>query len=94
MIMKLLTAALALFVSTAYCGFGVSFGGSQAPLVDDKVKVPGDNPLYFCSDPKDDILDITKVDLDPNPPKAYVSILSCHCLALLPSVRYLDLVLG
>jgi hypothetical protein len=37
-------------------------------------KVPGDNPLYFCADPADYILQIEKVDLDPNPPKPYVCL--------------------
>src|SRR5262245_55532633 len=32
--------------------------------ISEDFKVPGDNPLYFCSDPKDDILEIEKVDLD------------------------------
>jgi len=40
-----------------------------APL-DDNTKVPGDNPLAHCQDPKDDILDLQSVDLSPNPPKA------------------------
>ncbi|KAL5403296.1 Phosphatidylglycerol/phosphatidylinositol transfer protein [Paraphaeosphaeria minitans] len=42
-------------------------GGNQA-VINEAFKVPGDNPLYFCEDPKDYILDITNVDLDPNPP--------------------------
>ncbi|USW54703.1 Putative sterol transport protein NPC2 [Septoria linicola] len=37
---------------------------------DTNLSVPGDNPLEHCKDPKDDILAIKKVDLDPNPPKA------------------------
>ncbi|KAF2188656.1 hypothetical protein K469DRAFT_684662 [Zopfia rhizophila CBS 207.26] len=37
--------------------------------INEEFKVPGDNPLYFCSDPKDDILMIEKVDLSPNPPE-------------------------
>ncbi|KAJ4319713.1 Phosphatidylglycerol/phosphatidylinositol transfer protein [Neodidymelliopsis sp. IMI 364377] len=37
--------------------------------VKEEFKVPGDNPLYFCADPADYILQIEKVDLDPNPPK-------------------------
>jgi hypothetical protein len=40
--------------------------------VQEEFKVPGDNPLYFCGDPADDILKIEKADLDPNPPKPYV----------------------
>jgi hypothetical protein len=40
--------------------------------VKEEFKVPGDNPLYFCADPADYILQIEKVDLDPNPPKPCV----------------------
>jgi hypothetical protein len=38
-------------------------------VINEDFKVPGSNPLYFCADPKDNILEIKKVDLDPNPPK-------------------------
>jgi len=41
-------------------------------VINEDFKVPGDNPLYFCSDPKDDIVQIKKVDLSPNPPVPYV----------------------
>ena len=34
--------------------------------------VPGDNPLQFCAEPKDQILEIDSVDLSPNPPAASV----------------------
>jgi len=37
-------------------------------VINEDWKVPGDNPLYFCSDPKDNIAQIDKVDLSPNPP--------------------------
>jgi len=47
-------------------------GGDQV-TIQDEFKVPGDNPLYFCGDPKDDLVKIDSVDLDPNPPTAYVS---------------------
>ncbi|KAF2098567.1 hypothetical protein NA57DRAFT_75807 [Rhizodiscina lignyota] len=67
--MKFLTPLLALFVAYAYAGFGVNFGGSQVHLTED-YKVPGENPLFFCDDPKDNTLEIDKVDLDPNPPAA------------------------
>ncbi|KAK2774781.1 Phosphatidylglycerol/phosphatidylinositol transfer protein [Emmonsiellopsis sp. PD_33] len=42
----------------------------QTPIsvVDDKLSVPGQNPLNFCADPKGDILKIDSVDLSPNPP--------------------------
>ena len=33
-------------------------------------EVPGENPLEFCEDTGDYLLDIKSVDLDPNPPKA------------------------
>lgn len=45
---------------------------SQVTISED-YKVPGDNPLYFCADPKDYIVEIDKVDLSPNPPEAYVA---------------------
>ena len=48
-------------------------GGDQVTIKED-YKVPGDNSLYFCSDPADDILTIEKVDYDPNPPKPYVCL--------------------
>ncbi|CAI6337456.1 unnamed protein product [Periconia digitata] len=37
--------------------------------IQDDFKVPGDNPLNFCADPKDDLLEIENVDLSPNPPQ-------------------------
>jgi len=48
----------------------VSLFGSQNAMVndDDKVTVPGKNPLDFCADPEDYILTIDHVDLTPNPP--------------------------
>ncbi|KAL2046964.1 hypothetical protein N7G274_000982 [Stereocaulon virgatum] len=45
------------------------FGGDQHVLDDEKLTVPGDNPLKYCRD-EDHLLDIYKVDLDPNPPLA------------------------
>jgi hypothetical protein len=36
----------------------------------DDLKVPGKNPLSFCSDASEDLLLIEWVDLDPNPPEA------------------------
>jgi len=37
---------------------------------DNPLKVPGENPLEFCSPQDDFLLTIKKVDLDPNPPQA------------------------
>ncbi|KAH9876991.1 hypothetical protein IAQ61_002352 [Plenodomus lingam] len=59
----LFLAALSAVSATA-----TPWGGSQV-VVKEEYKVPGDNPLYFCGDPADDILKIEKVDLSPNPPK-------------------------
>jgi hypothetical protein len=61
-----LAAASALSVSATPSG---SWMGSDQVTIKEEYKVPGDNPLYFCGDPADDILKIEKVDLDPNPPK-------------------------
>ncbi|KAF2261265.1 phosphatidylglycerol/phosphatidylinositol transfer protein precursor [Lojkania enalia] len=38
--------------------------------INEDLAVPGDNPLFFCADPKDNILKIEEVDLSPNPPEA------------------------
>lgn len=48
-----------------------STGGDQA-VINEDFKVPGDNPLYFCADPKDYLLDLENVDLSPNPPVPFV----------------------
>lgn len=60
------------------------WGGSQA-VIQEQYKVPGDNPLYFCGDPADDLLKIEKVDLSPNPPKPYVVPRAVSCDAPLYS---------
>lgn len=46
----------------------------QQPIVDNTagLKVPGDNPLRFCSSPVDNVMQIDYVDISPNPPKPYV----------------------
>ena len=67
-----LTTLLALGLSAAPVFAVPSMGASWVPnqvTVKEEYKVPGDNPLYFCADPADYILQIEKVDLDPNPPK-------------------------
>lgn len=66
-IMKLLTIASA-FLATASAGS--LFGGPSEVVFDDSLSVPGNNPLSHCEDPKNDILDLKSVDLNPNPPKA------------------------
>ena len=46
-----------------------SWTGKQKSLAE-QFPVPGDNPLLYCAKPEKDILEIKKVDLSPNPPKA------------------------
>lgn len=58
----LATAILATSASARSSLFGSSI--EVAPF-DDALNVPGDNPLQHCQDPKDDILDLESVDLDP-----------------------------
>lgn len=62
-----------LFVTLSLTVVNASFfplaGGSQTILGED-LKVPGENPFYHCSTPKDEILDLSYVNLDPNPPEA------------------------
>lgn len=65
--MKLLTIASALLATASA---GSLFGSSEAVTFDDSLSVPGDNPLQHCANPKDDILTIKSVDLNPNPPQA------------------------
>lgn len=73
--MKLFTvAATALLASTVSARSSwLSSGPSVSPNTDGSLSVPGENPLQHCQDPKDDVLTLESVDLDPNPPKAYVS---------------------
>ena len=67
--MKLLTLLTSTLLATAVSARSSLFGSSPdvAPF-DEALKVPGDNPLQHCQDPKDDILTLESVDLDPNPP--------------------------
>ncbi|KAJ4361594.1 Phosphatidylglycerol/phosphatidylinositol transfer protein [Ascochyta clinopodiicola] len=64
----LLLAGLSAVSVSAVPSMGASWVPNQV-TVKEEYKVPGDNPLYFCADPADYILQIEKVDLDPNPPK-------------------------
>ncbi|KAF2453643.1 phosphatidylglycerol/phosphatidylinositol transfer protein precursor [Lineolata rhizophorae] len=45
-------------------------GASDQVSLTEDLSVPGDNPLFYCSAPDDDILEIDHVDLSPNPPEA------------------------
>jgi hypothetical protein len=73
--MQITTFMLAALSAVSVSASPSWMGGDQV-TIKEEYKVPGDNPLYFCGDPADDILKIEKADLDPNPPKPYVS----HCV--------------
>lgn len=64
-----LTSALFALLSLTPVAQSSWLDGKQVAINDgENVKVPGENPLTFCSKPDDDILTIKQVDLDPNPP--------------------------
>jgi hypothetical protein len=70
--MRLSAALVALSAAVAHAGFGLNFGGNQVTVNED-LKIPGDSPLELCPKAHDeDVITIDKVDLLPNPPKAYV----------------------
>lgn len=69
--MQLTTLLLAALSAVSVSASPSWMGGDQV-TIQEEYKVPGDNPLYFCGDPANDLLKIEKVDLSPNPPKPYV----------------------
>lgn len=69
--MQITTLTTAFLIATAVSARSTFFASSPAIApYEDSFEVPGENPLRHCEDPKDDILDLQSVDLDPNPPKA------------------------
>jgi hypothetical protein len=67
------SAAFAALLATA-SGLSI-FGGNQDVIANNDLKIPGDSPLELCQgDHKDDLVQIEKVDLEPNPPAAYVEL--------------------
>jgi hypothetical protein len=66
--MKLLSAALICLAPLGVTATPASFWSSQ-DVISEAIPVKGNNPLEYCSDPSDNILDIKSVDLSPNPPK-------------------------
>lgn len=68
--MRLSAAAVALLAAGAQ---GLSLFGrdDQKVITKDELDVPGQSPLQFCDAAReDDIIQIEKVDLTPNPPEA------------------------
>ena len=63
--MKFLNALLpALFAPVVLGGFLDASSTSDKAL-----KVPGDNPMYHCENPEENVLQLESVDLAPNPPQ-------------------------
>jgi hypothetical protein len=69
--MKFLGLFSAALLSAGASARGLNFMGSDSQhTLEEGFPVPGDNPLLFCAAPTDNILEIEKVDLSPNPPSA------------------------
>jgi hypothetical protein len=67
--MRLLSLLAAAILATSASARSSIFGGGiEVAAHSEELNVPGENPLQHCQDPKDDILDLERVDLDPNPP--------------------------
>lgn len=64
--MKLLATLLLPILATSL-SLG-TYSSSDQTALDADFPVPGDQPLNFCKDPKDYILEVHHVDLIPNPP--------------------------
>lgn len=53
---------------------GLSIFRDDQSVIQDNLDVPGESPLKYCDEKRDDdIILIESVDLSPNPPEAYVS---------------------
>ncbi|KAI9720240.1 MAG: hypothetical protein M1812_003058 [Candelaria pacifica] len=70
--MKLITVLSTLFLSSFATVSSLTFFGNthDQDILEAHNKVPGDNPLTYCSAPNDYVLAIDHVNLTPNPPKA------------------------
>ena len=71
--MRVSSTVIALLTASA-SGLGLfRTDGDQSIVVNDELDVPGQSPLKYCDASRDDdIIEIQKVDLVPNPPEAYV----------------------
>jgi len=73
--MKFSTGLIALFLSYLVAADSLSFFGGGQKVLGDGAAVPGDNPLTYCKkDHDDDLLVLEKVNLTPNPPLKYASL--------------------
>ncbi|KAL6717167.1 Phosphatidylglycerol/phosphatidylinositol transfer protein [Lecanora helva] len=66
--MKPTITLLTLLFSAFATSNSLSFFGGDQQVLDEDLKVPGDNPLYYCQKTDNYSLTIDKVDLTPNPP--------------------------
>src|SRR5579862_9381801 len=64
----------ALLTAVYVCVLGRNiYKADQSPLITplDSTKVPGKSPVEICSlSPSDDLIEITNIDINPNPPQA------------------------
>lgn len=59
---------------------------ASVSALEDRRKVPGNNPLYHCpGDLAGDAVEITNVDLSPNPPEKYEPISSLALALVTPA---------
>ena len=58
------------YVSGDALGYGDQQRLSTPQVQEDETIVPGNNPLNFCEKPTEYLLEVKKVDLNPNPPEA------------------------
>ena len=62
---------LTLFLSCVAVSNSLSLFSSDQQTLDDRLAVPGDNPLFYCQPAiQENILVVDYVDLAPNPPEA------------------------
>lgn len=66
--MRLPTTLLPIFLASFAASKSFAFFGSDQKVLNEELSVPGANPLEFCQSNDNYSLDITYVDLTPNPP--------------------------
>ncbi|KAK4165244.1 putative Phosphatidylglycerol/phosphatidylinositol transfer protein precursor [Cladorrhinum sp. PSN259] len=74
--MRFSTTFIALAAATTTNALNVFRTDSQSVILGDPLEVPGQNPLKYCdADRGDDIIDLEKVTLTPNPPEAGTTLI-------------------
>lgn len=68
--MKTISISALAFITLTASAASLQFGRQQEPLLAlENTKVPGNSPVQLCSEPKDDLVTITRVDLTPSTPQ-------------------------